>query len=133
MDNLSEELIVETDKLNFLKIKKNSYLLSLNEIYELHDEDENISADDIESDIIGGDIILEWKDSRDYDYLNYQIGMQSQLISILKNSKKKNNVHEINSLMYTLEQIRNDISEDINKAQILIEHINDIIRIFDKK
>lgn len=133
MDNLSEQLIIETHKLSLLKKQKNSYLLSLNEIYEFHDEDEDISADNIESDIIGGDLILEWKDSRDYDYLNYQIQMQSRLISTLKNSNKKDKTHELNSLMYMLEQIRDDISEDINKAEILISHINDIMKTLNPK
>lgn len=73
----------ERNKLIDLEKKQEEFLLNIRDVYEL-DEDYCDSTGAVEDCIYGGDITLEWSNSRDFDYIDDMIRCQQMLVRALE-------------------------------------------------
>ena len=109
------------------------------EIKETYDEDDFYEREsDIESGIYGGDIILEWYEYRDVDYIGDIVSCQELLVRALEffEQKDKKSLHHANKAFETLvheaRRIKKARTEDIQQAQNVIDAMNEIIRVCDE-
>ena len=109
------------------------------EIKETYDEDDFYENEsDIESGIYGGDIILEWYEYRDVDYIDDIVSCQELLVRALElfEQKDKKSLHYTNKafemLVHEARRIKKDRIEDIQQAQSVIDTMDEIIRVCDE-
>ena len=109
------------------------------EIKETYDEDDFYEDEsDVESGINSGEIILEWYEYRDVDYIDDIVGCQQLLVRALDIFEQgdKKSLHNANKAFETLvsqaRRIKKARAEDIQQAQNVIDAMNEIIRVCDE-
>ena len=125
------------EQLDILGERKRDFLFSKRDIYELDGEDCE-TEDDILDAIYSGDVLPEWYDLRDIEYLDSMISGKKLLIRAIELYEKNDlkSLHNANKAFETLvgdlRRIKKEKKEDIKKAQEVIETIDEIINICDE-
>lgn len=126
------------EKLEVLEDRKREFLFKMKDIYEL-DEEECEREEDILDTLYSGEISPEWYELRDIEYLDSMISGKKLLIRAIELYEKKNNsksLHNANKAFETLvgdlRTIKKEKKDDIEKAQEVIDTIDEIINICDE-
>ena len=127
----------EKEKMEALCTQKEKFLTGIKENYDLDDEDYD-DLERVEDEIASGEIMLEWRENRDYDQLDSLIAAQKLLISDLELLQKGNPkaVHNANKAFEELvryaRRVKKEAKDDIAKSQEFISSIDEIIRVCDE-
>lgn len=125
------------EQLEVLKERKREFLFERRDIYEL-DEEDCESEEDILDTLYSGDIFPEWYELRDIEYLDSMISGKKLLIRAIELYEKNNSksLHNANKAFETLvgdlRRIKKEKRDDIEKAQEVIDTIDEIISICDE-
>ena len=124
-------------ELKGLKERKKGLLIELRDIYEL-DEEDCESEENILGALYSGDIFPEWYELRDIEYLDSMISGKKLLIRAIELYEKNDSksLHNANKAFETLvgdlRRIKKEKKDDIEKAQEVIDTIDEIINICDE-
>lgn len=107
-----------------------------------YDEDLNSLMKELEElygeDYLDGDIIAEWDEERDKRYYVELCMLQNRLVQILENieTDNKKEKHRLNKALEELvtdaRRIKHDRKDDIEKAQKMVDEIDNLISVCDK-
>lgn len=129
--------VEQEKKLESIMKKKSEFFLTVKQECCLDDEYYK-NHETIEDDILSGDIILEWFEHRDLEYISDMIGCQQVLLDTLKTAERgdKKSLHDANKvfgeLIHEARRIKRKRTEDVQKAQEVIDLMNEIIKICDE-
>ena len=123
-------------KLTEYEEKKRAFFRELKEVYD----DDNIYEDEsaVEKGLCDGDFILDWDDKRDAVYVYNAVQCQTLLIEALelleqRDTKSLHNANKaLETLVHVARGIRKERASDIQKAQNVIDAMNDIIKVCDE-
>ncbi len=124
-------------ELKGLEERKKGLLIGLRDIYEL-DEEDCEREEDILDTLYSGDIFPEWYELRDIEYYDSMISGKKLLIRAIELYEKNDSksLHNANksfeTLVGDLRRIKKEKKDDIEKAQEVIDTIDEIINICDE-
>ena len=130
-------ILEQENKLQSLTKNREEFLSKVKQNCNLNDED-YWDLEAIESNILSGDLPLEWADHRDFEYISDMVECQQALIDTLKIAEKgdKKSLHNANKdfemLVREARHIKRKRLEDVQKAQEAISFMEEIIEICDK-
>ena len=130
-------ILEQENKLQSLTKNREEFLSKVKQNCNLNDEDYG-DLEAIESNILSGDLPLEWADHRDFEYISDMVECQQALIDTLKIAEKgdKKSLHNANKdfemLVREARHIKRKRLEDVQKAQEAISFMEEIIEICDK-
>lgn len=122
---------------DILEKRKRDFLSEMRDIHEL-DEEDCETAEDILDAMYSGDIFPEWYELRDIEYLDSMISGKKLLIRAIELYEKNDSksLHNANksfeTLVGDLRRIKKEKKDDIEKAQEVIDTIDEIINICDE-
>ena len=130
-------ILEQKNKLESLVEARIAFLTEVKQECNLNDEDYN-DLDTIEDEILSGELLLEWFDHRDLEYISNMISCQQALLDTLKAAEcgDKKSLHNANkafeNLVHEARRIKKKRNEDIQKAQETIALMDEIIKICDE-
>ena len=107
-------------------------------IKSFYDDADSYEDDDAVKNAIGDDIILEWDDQRDIIYTSDTVECQEKLITALEMLEQgdKESIHNAKKAFEVLvneaRQIKKDREREIEKAQNVVDAMNEIIKVCDE-